>query len=183
MWQVRPLAGAVWPAMRITLSRGHRLYALQAVLLELWPNKTSFTGLKGSQRSNGGKKHSQAEKQGEASARGCAALPEISWQLTAAPTAVHVAGTVKECSFQLVVDTGSEKIVMKVDLVDVNSVPEAIQQLCGVTGQCITMWSPVMVNIGIRSVLERLPVFTAALEDPCLLGIDFLTRVGASLDL
>ncbi|MPD02416.1 hypothetical protein E2C01_097995 [Portunus trituberculatus] len=30
--------------------------------------------------------------------------------------------------------------------------------------------------------MERLPVFVSALEDLCLLGIDFLTRVGASLD-
>ncbi|MPC81558.1 hypothetical protein E2C01_076182 [Portunus trituberculatus] len=100
-----------------------------------------------------------------------------SCQLAAAPTAVCVAGTVNECSsVQLVVDMGSEKAFM-------SSVPEAAQQLCGVTGQCVAMWRPVMVNIGMGSVLKSWPVLISVLEDPCPLGIDFLTRVGASLDL
>ncbi|MPC49671.1 hypothetical protein E2C01_043481 [Portunus trituberculatus] len=44
------------------------------------------------------------------------------------------------------------------------------------------MWGPFMVSIGMRSVLERLPVFITASKDPCLLGIDFLMHVGARLD-
>ncbi|MPC66152.1 hypothetical protein E2C01_060297 [Portunus trituberculatus] len=43
------------------------------------------------------------------------------------------------------------------------------------------MWGPVMMNIGMGGVLEGLPVIITALEDPYLLGIDFLTCVGASL--
>ncbi|MPC94392.1 hypothetical protein E2C01_089559 [Portunus trituberculatus] len=34
------------------------------------------------------------------------------------------------------------------------------------------MWVPVIVGIGVGN-MERLPVFVSALEDPCLLGIDF----------
>ncbi|MPC58178.1 hypothetical protein E2C01_052173 [Portunus trituberculatus] len=40
-----------------------------------------------------------------------------------------------------------------------------------------------MVYISMGSMLERLSVFVATLEDPCLLEIDFFTCVGASLDL
>ncbi|MPC60569.1 hypothetical protein E2C01_054621 [Portunus trituberculatus] len=175
--------GAVWLATKITLPGGHQPYALQAVLLELWSNWTLFEGLPGQQRSGEGRKRSQAEQWGEASARGCAAPLGISCRLTAVPTAVHVVATVNGLSVQLVVDAGSEKTFVGEDLVDVGSVLEVTQQLCGDTGQCVAMWGPVMVNINVGSVLERLPVFIAALEDLCLLGIDFLTCVGASLDL
>ncbi|MPC52531.1 hypothetical protein E2C01_046402 [Portunus trituberculatus] len=67
-------------------------------------------------------------------------------------------------------------------LANLSSMPEAAQQLCGVAGQCVSLWDPFLVNIGMVVVLQRLSVFVAALEDPCLMGIDFLNRVGASLD-
>ncbi|MPC82828.1 hypothetical protein E2C01_077514 [Portunus trituberculatus] len=95
---------------------------------------------------------------------------QISCWLTASPTAVRVAGMVIGHFVHLVVDLGPEKTFVGEDLVDVSSVPEATQQLCGVTGQCVTMWDSFMVNISMGSVLESLIVFVAALEDPCLLG-------------
>lgn len=92
-------------------------------------------------------------------------------------------GTINGRSLWLVVDTGSERTLVREDLVNASAVPEADQLLCGVTGECVAMRGPVEVNIGLGNVTERMPVFLAALEDPCLLGIDFLSRVGASIDL
>ena len=103
----------------------------------------------------------------------------ISCRLSVAPTAVRVWGTINGRSFWIVVDTGSERTFVREDLVNARAVPEAEQLLCGVTGECVTMRGPVEMNIGVGGVMERMPVFLAALEDPCLLGIDFLTRVGA----
>jgi len=104
-------------------------------------------------------------------------------RLIAAPTAVRVWGTINGRSSRLVVDTGSERTFVREDLVDARAVPEASQLMCGVTGECVAMRGPVLVNVGVGGVMERMPVFVAALEDPCLLGIDFLTRVGACADL
>ena len=58
-----------------------------------------------------------------------------------------------------------------------------MQLLCGVTGECTTMRVSVSVNMSVGDVMECLPVFIADLEDPCLLGLDYLTRVGACVDL
>ncbi|MPC51363.1 hypothetical protein E2C01_045207 [Portunus trituberculatus] len=79
--------------MTITLSGGHCLYALQAVLLELWPNWIPLKGLPGPHRSGVRGKCSLAEQRGEALARGCAAPPGTSCWLTAAPKAICVAGS------------------------------------------------------------------------------------------
>ncbi|MPC60019.1 hypothetical protein E2C01_054054 [Portunus trituberculatus] len=91
-----------------------------------------------------GRKCSWAEQWSEASAGGCAAPPGISCRLTTAPTAVRVAGTVNGLSVQLVADTDSEKTLVGEDLVDVSSVPETTQHLCGITGQRVVTWGPVM---------------------------------------
>ena len=96
---------------------------------------------------------------------------------------MRVWGTINGRSFWLVVDTGSERTFVRKDLVNARAVPEAEQLLCGVTGECVAMQGPVEVNISMGGVTERMPVFLAALEDPCLLGIDFLTRVGACVNL
>ena len=37
--------------------------------------------------------------------------------------------------------------------------------------------------MGVRDVRECQPVFIADFEDPCLLGLDYLTRVGECVDL
>ena len=66
---------------------------------------------------------------------------------------------------------------------DVHGVPKATQLLCGVTGECTTMRGPVSVNMGVGDVMEHLSVFIADLEDPCLLGLDYLSRVRGCVDL
>ncbi|MPC62085.1 hypothetical protein E2C01_056166 [Portunus trituberculatus] len=160
----------VWLSTKIMLAGGHQPYALQVVLLELWPNRTPHEGLPGPQRSGEGGKRNRPEQLGEVSTRDRHAPPGLSCCLTTVPTAVSVSAMVNGCSVQLVVETRSEKTVVREDL------------------DSVTMRTPVMVNIGVGNVLERLPVFItavfiAALKDPCLLGIAFLTHVGGSLDI
>ena len=81
------------------------------------------------------------------------------------------------------VDTGLERTFVREDMVDAHDLSEATQLLCGVTGECTTMKGPVSINVGVVDVMERLPVFIADLENPCLLGLDYLTRVRACVDL
>ena len=66
---------------------------------------------------------------------------------------------------------------------DARDVPEAIQLLCCVTGECTTMRGPVLVNMDVGDVMECLLVFIADLEDPCLVGLDYPTQVGTCVDL
>lgn len=84
---------------------------------------------------------------------------------------------------KLVVDTGSEWTFVRKDMVDTLGIPKAKQLLCGITGVCTTVKGPVLVYVHVGSVKEHLPVFIAALEDPCLLGLDYLMHVGACVDL
>lgn len=42
---------------------------------------------------------------------------------------------------------------------------------------------PVWVNLAEGMVIEHLPVFVVEMEDECLLGLDYLNRVGACVDL
>lgn len=96
---------------------------------------------------------------------------------------MRVSGMVNGRLTRLVVDTGSERTFIREDMVDAPDAPEARQLLCGVTGTCTTMKGPVLVDVSVGGVVERLPAFIAALEDPCLLGLDYLMRVGACADL
>ncbi|KAK8381646.1 hypothetical protein O3P69_018628 [Scylla paramamosain] len=78
---------------------------------------------------------------------------------------------------QLLVDMGSKKTFMREDLVEVCGVPEVAQWLCGITGKCVALQSPVMVNISVGGMMECMTVFIAILEDPYLLEIDFLIQL------
>ena len=61
--------------------------------------------------------------------------------------------------------------------------PDAPQQLYGVTGHCVQLKGPVEARIGVGSVVERLPVYVADLDEPCLLGPDYLMQSEACIDL
>ena len=65
----------------------------------------------------------------------------------------------------------------------VNNAPLASQRLCGVTGHCAQLKDPVEVSIGIGSWEVALPVYVADIEEPCLLGLDFLTYSQACTDI
>lgn len=83
----------------------------------------------------------------------------------------------------MVVDTGAEKTFVREDLLPTRGVSSSGQQLCGVTGDCVPMRGPVWVNLTVGVVTEHLPVYVAAMEDSCLLGLDYLSRVEACVDL
>ncbi|MPC55328.1 hypothetical protein E2C01_049261 [Portunus trituberculatus] len=55
--------------------------------------------------------------------------------------------------------------------------------LCGVTGHCMTLRGPMMSTITVGVVEEKLSVFVANMEEPCLLGLDFLVQSEACMDL
>ncbi|MPC50092.1 hypothetical protein E2C01_043913 [Portunus trituberculatus] len=53
---------------------------------------------------------------------------------------------------------------------------EAPQPLCGVTGHCAPLRSPVKVRLSVGGSEEVLPVYIAEMKDPCLLGLDYLRK-------
>ena len=57
------------------------------------------------------------------------------------------------------------------------------RQLCGVTGHCMTLPGPVMSTIAVCGVVEKLTVSVNDIEEPCLMGLDFLFRNAACDDL
>ena len=60
---------------------------------------------------------------------------------------------------------------VKEEVVTAQEPPELERQLCGVIGHCMTLPGPVMSTITVGGVEEKLPVFMADMEEPCLLGL------------
>ncbi|MPC64541.1 hypothetical protein E2C01_058659 [Portunus trituberculatus] len=83
----------------------------------------------------------------------------------------------------MVVDTGGAKTIIREEVVTAQDLPVSDQQLCGVTGHCTTLRGPIMFTIMVSVVEEMLPVFVADMEEPCLLGLDFLVQSAACVDL
>jgi len=83
----------------------------------------------------------------------------------------------------MIVDTGAEKTIMRPDVLNARDYHEEPRQLCGVTGHCTPLRGPVEARLGVGGSEEVLPVYVAEMEDPCLLGIDYLMQVGACIDL
>ncbi len=50
----------------------------------------------------------------------------------------------------------------------------AVQQLCGVSGHCTTLRRPMEASIRVGPVEQERPVYVADIDDPCLLGLDYL---------
>ncbi|XP_076045801.1 uncharacterized protein LOC143028044 [Oratosquilla oratoria] len=101
----------------------------------------------------------------------------------AASDAIKVAGNINGRQVEMVVDTGAERTFVREGVLPGRGVKCVGQQLCGVTGDCVPVKGPVWVNLAVGRVTERLPVLVAEMEDECLLGLDFLNRVGACVDL
>ncbi|MPC16280.1 hypothetical protein E2C01_009102 [Portunus trituberculatus] len=76
-----------------------------------------------------------------------------------------------------VVDTGVAKTVVWEEVVAVQDLLVSDRQLYGVTGHYMTPRAPVMSTIMVGGVEEKLPVFVADMEEPCLLGLDPWFRV------
>ncbi|KAK8381385.1 hypothetical protein O3P69_018454 [Scylla paramamosain] len=96
---------------------------------------------------------------------------------------MQVEGSVDGNPCRLTVDTGAGKTLMQPDMQAATRVPDAPQRLCGVTGHCVQLKGPVDVRIGVGSAVERMPVYVADLDEPCLLGLDYLTQSKACADL
>ena len=76
----------------------------------------------------------------------------------------------------LVVDTGAAKTFIREEVVAAQDIPVSDRQLCGVTGHGTMLRGPVVSTITVGGVEEKLPVFVADMEEPCLLGMDFLVQ-------
>ncbi|ROT61688.1 hypothetical protein C7M84_020536 [Penaeus vannamei] len=124
-----------------------------------------------------------AGRRGGCPARHHVALVPVRYRQVAPPTAMRVAGKINRRPVEMVVDTGSELTYIRKDLIVSCGIPKAGQKLCGVTGDCIPMRGPVWVSLDVGDVIERLPVFVAEMEDPCLLGLDYLACLEACVDL
>ena len=83
----------------------------------------------------------------------------------------------------LTVDTGAERTLVRPDVLAGVPLPDAPQRLCGVTGHCVQLKGSVKARIGVGSVVERLPVYVADLDEPCLLGLDYLMQSEACINL
>lgn len=65
---------------------------------------------------------------------------------------------------------------MRTDMVVAQTLLIIQQQLCGVTGHCMPLKGPEEVCVKVSSVEEKLPVYIADMEEPCLLGLDYLMQ-------
>ncbi|MPC66918.1 hypothetical protein E2C01_061074 [Portunus trituberculatus] len=50
-------------------------------------------------------------------------------------------------------------------------------------GNCTMLRGPVIFKIGVGGVEEELPIFVANMEEPCLLGLDFLVQSAVYIEL
>ena len=85
----------------------------------------------------------------------------------------------------LVVDTSATKAFetfVREELVAAQDFPVSEWQLYSMTGHYTILESPVMSTITVDGV-EKLLVFVAYMEKPCLLGLDFLVQNAACVDL
>ncbi|XP_045104410.1 uncharacterized protein LOC123499944 [Portunus trituberculatus] len=97
--------------------------------------------------------------------------------------AVRVSGAVDGRPCPLVVDTGAARTFVREEVVATQDFPMSDWQLCGVTGHCTMLRGPVTFMITVGGMEEKLPVFVADMEEPCLLGLDFLVQSEACVDL
>ncbi|KAK3882385.1 hypothetical protein Pcinc_013251 [Petrolisthes cinctipes] len=129
-----------------------------------------------------GGKHEWAGRWGHTPADTTRAPQSVSCHRSAVGAA-QVDGFVDGRPCRLVVDTGAERTFVRTDMVVAQTLPVTRQQLCGVTGHCMPLKRPVEVCVRVGSVEEKLPVYVADMEEPCLLDLDYLTQSEACVDL
>ena len=103
-------------------------------------------------------------------------------RLNTAVRAVIVDGVLDGWPCRMVVDTGAERTFVHKDVVHAQHLPDSQRRLCGVTGHCVQMKGPVETRVSVGGEEERLPVYVADLQEPCLLGLDYLVQSKACLD-
>ena len=96
---------------------------------------------------------------------------------------ITVTGAVNGHRQRLLVDTGSNKTIVRSDLVEAKEIPETHVDLCGVTGHRIPLRGPVDVELQVGTASMRHFVYVADVADPCILGLDFLNKYHCSIDI
>ena len=125
-------------------------------------------------RHDGGGKRKQAGRSACCPAKSSLSPICVKCLRDAAALAAQVSGAVDHRPCPLVVDTGVAKTFVREDAVAAQDLPVSNRQLCGVTGHCTMLRGPMVSTITVGGVEEKLPVFVADMEEPCLLGLDFL---------
>ena len=102
---------------------------------------------------------------------------------TRSPDSVQVRGHVNGQPWSFIVDSGSNHTLLRPDVLGGRALPEVPQGLCDVTGRRTTLRGPVAVELVIEGFRTVLPVYVAdELEEPCILGLDFLQMNDCMLD-
>ena len=96
---------------------------------------------------------------------------------------ITVTGAVNGHRQRLLVDTGSNKTIVRSDLLEAKEILETQVDLCGVTGHRIPLRGPVDVELQVGAASMRHSVYVADVADPCILGLDFLNKYHCSIDI
>ena len=80
-------------------------------------------------------------------------------------------------------DSGSNKTIVRSDAIEARQIPKAEFELCGVTGHRIPLQGPVDVELQVGAASVRHSVYVADVEDPCILGLDFLTKYKCKINM
>jgi len=97
-------------------------------------------------------------------------------------TSCQVDGKVDGVECSVVVDTGSERTMVRANIVSHRQLPETSHRLSGVTGHCTELRGPVDVKFQLGGKEESLAVYVADMEDTCILGLDYLVSRRCVLD-
>ena len=102
---------------------------------------------------------------------------------TKSPDSIQVRGTINGKSWPLIVDSGSNHTLVRQDVIDSSSLAEIPQGLCDVTGRRTSLRCPAEVELAIGCQKTMLLVYVAdELEEPCILGLDYLQMNRCVLD-
>lgn len=89
---------------------------------------------------------------------------------------MKVDGSVDVTPCRRTVDTEAERTLAQASVVANQLLPSAQQRLRGVTGHSVSLKEPVEACIGLGNMQERLSVYVANVEEPCLLGLDYFQQ-------
>ncbi|MPC48911.1 hypothetical protein E2C01_042697 [Portunus trituberculatus] len=172
------------PARRTQVQQRQMRHTSSGLLRELWTVGASpcyLLAAKG--RHDGGGKRKQAGSSGHCPANSSPGPVCVKCRSDATALADRVSGSVDGRPCPLVVDTGAAKTFVREEVMASQDFPVSDRQLCGVTGHCTTLRDSVISTIMVGGVEEKLPAFLADMEEPCLLGLDFLVQSEACVDL
>ncbi|KAJ8380842.1 hypothetical protein SKAU_G00016200 [Synaphobranchus kaupii] len=96
----------------------------------------------------------------------------------------HIPVTVYGVPYSALIDTGSMATLVRPDIVPRGTQLEQTSvQLCTVTGDLAPMVGKGLFTLSVGGRSVRSSVWVARVQDPCILGLDFLRNTGAVLDL